>query len=197
MKEFWNERYGKSLYIYGKAPNVFFAHELNKLPKGTLLLPGEGEGRNAVYAAYKGWKVTAFDYSEEAKKKALNLAQSYDVEIDYQLMEVSDFTVTRKYDAVALIFTHFGGEERRILFEKLENSLVPGGHLIMEVFSKNQLGRESGGPQDIELLYSRDEVAALFPNLNFNILEEAKVDLDEGFHHQGEAAVIRGVAVRK
>lgn len=194
MKEFWNERYGKSLYHYGKAPNVFFASQLNNLPKGKLLLPAEGEGRNAVYAAYKGWKVTAFDFSEEGRKKALDLAKSYDVEIDYQLMQASDFKTSKSYDAIALIFAHFAGEERRQLFENLEKSLVSGGHLIIEVFSKNQLGKDSGGPKDLELLYSRDEVLSLFPNLNFLMLEETRVDLDEGYSHQGEAAVIRGFA---
>ena len=194
MKEFWNERYGKSLYHYGKAPNVFFASQLTNLQKGNLLLPAEGEGRNAVYAAYKGWKVTAFDFSEEGRKKALDLAKSYDVEIDYQLMQAGDFKASKSFDAIALIFAHFAGEERRQLFENLEQSLVSGGHLIMEVFSKNQLGKESGGPKDLELLYSRDEILSLFPNLNFLMLEETKIELDEGYSHQGEAVVIRGFA---
>jgi cyclopropane fatty-acyl-phospholipid synthase-like methyltransferase len=197
MKEFWNERYSKSLYHYGKAPNAFFASYLTRLPKGDLLLPAEGEGRNAVYAAYKGWKVTAFDFSEEGRKKALALAQSYDVEIDYQLMHASDFKAAKTYDAIALIFAHFAGEERKQLFANLEKSLAPGGHLIMEVFSKNQIGKESGGPKDLELLYSRAEIMSLFPNLNFSILEETKVDLDEGYSHQGEAVVIRGFAEKE
>jgi len=194
MKDFWNERYGKSLYHYGKAPNVFFASQLTRLPKGSILLPAEGEGRNAVYAAYKGWKVSAFDFSEEGRKKALELAQSYDVEIDYKLVQASDFKMSETYDAIALIFAHFAGEERKILFKNLEKSLVPGGHLIIEVFSKNQLGKGSGGPKDASLLYSREEILTLFPSLNFSMLEETKIDLDEGYSHQGEAAVIRGFA---
>ena len=64
----------------------------------------------------------------------------------------------------------------------------------MEVFSKNQLGRESGGPKDLDLLYSKDEIKSLFPSLDFVILEETKTMLDEGSFHQGEAAVIRAVA---
>jgi cyclopropane fatty-acyl-phospholipid synthase-like methyltransferase len=197
MKEFWNERFGQSMYIYGKAPNVFFAEQINKLSKGKLLLPAEGEGRNAVYAALKGWDVIAFDFSESGREKALKLASSYEISINYQLLEANDFQANDSFDAIAMVFAHFEGEERTRLFEKLESALNPGGHLIMEVFSKSQLGRESGGPQNLDLLYSKEEIMGLFPNLDFHILEETRTVLDEGAHHQGDAAVIRVLAEKK
>ena len=196
MKEFWNERFAQKIYAYGKAPNVFFAEQINRLQKGKLLLPAEGEGRNAVYAAIKGWNVTAFDYSEEGKKKALDLSREYDVEIDYRIQNADEFSDSEKYDAIALIFAHFEGDERKVLFDKLESCLIPGGHLIMEVFSKNQIERTSGGPKNLELLYSKDEIKTLFPNIDFITLEETKVMLDEG-NHQGEAAVIRVLGVKQ
>lgn len=196
MKNFWDERFEQPMYVYGKAPNDFFAQRLNQLTKGRILLPAEGEGRNAVYAAIKGWGVTAFDYSEEGRKKALALANAYDVEIDYQLVKASDFSSDTKFDAVAMIFAHFSGQERIDLCRELENSISKGGHLIMEVFSKSQLGRASGGPKNLDLLYSKEEVKSLFTNIDFLILEETKVMLNEGSHHQGEAAVIRAVGIK-
>lgn len=196
MKNFWNERFEQPMYIYGKAPNVFFAEQLNKLSKGRLLLPAEGEGRNAVYAAIKGWQVTAFDYSEEGKKKALALANTYDVTIDYHLMNAREFTSNVEFDTVAMIFAHFVGKERIDLCLQLQDSMVKGGCLIMEVFSKNQLGRPSGGPKNFDLLYSKDEVKSLFTQIDFSILEETKVILNEGPYHQGEAAVIRAVGIK-
>ncbi len=197
MKEFWNERFGQNIYMYGKAPNVFFTQQLNELQKGNILLPAEGEGRNAVYAAVKGWGVTAFDFSEEGKKKALALAQEYEVNIDYQIQDAVDFKPSMSYDAIGLIYAHFVEEERKILFANLEDCLAPGGRLIIEVFSKSQIDRESGGPKNLDLLYSKDEIEALFPKINFMVLEETKVLLDEGMHHQGDAAVIRAVGVKK
>ncbi len=197
MKEFWNERFGKSQYYYGKAPNIFFAEKLKEIPKGKILLPAEGEGRNAVYATLKGWKVTAFDFSENGRQKALDLAAEYDVEIDYQIHNATDFDATEKYDAIALIFAHFAGEEREILFDKLNSCLAPGGHLIIEVFSKNQLERTSGGPKKLELLYNKNEIKASFPNIDFLVLEERKIMLNEGGSHQGEAVVIRAVGVKQ
>jgi len=194
MKGFWNERYAQPQYTYGKAPNPFFASQLGALSKGKILLPAEGEGRNAVYAAIKGWQVKAFDYSEEGRKKALDLASNYDVTIDYELSEASEFQSDESFDAIAMIYAHFSGEERSNLCRTLEALLAPGGHLIMEVFSKNQLGRESGGPKVPELLYSKEEVREMFPALDFILLEESKIELDEGPFHQGIAAVIRGLA---
>ena len=69
MNSFWNERYSTNEYAYGTEPNEFFKSVLSKLEVGKLLLPGEGEGRNAVYAAKQGWHVTAFDTSIAGKTK--------------------------------------------------------------------------------------------------------------------------------
>jgi hypothetical protein len=54
MKEFWNQRYAEAAFAYGSEPNAFFAEQLSKLEPGKLLLPAEGEGRNAVFAAKNG-----------------------------------------------------------------------------------------------------------------------------------------------
>lgn len=194
MKEFWNERYEQSDYVYGKGANSFFTDQLAKLPTGKLLLPAEGEGRNAVHAALNGWEVTAFDFSEEGKNKALELAKEHDARINYRLLNASDFHAVESYDAIALIFAHFAGEERIQLFKELEKSLAPNGYLIMEVFSKNQLGNKSGGPKDIDLLYSKNEIRQLLPTLIITVLEELNTELHEGAFHQGEADVIRAVA---
>lgn len=197
MKEFWNERYEQEEYLYGRTPNLFFAEQLVKLKKGKLLLPAEGEGRNAVFAARNGWEVTAFDYSEAGKEKAIKLADLNKVDFDYEISEASKFSTEDKFDAIALIYAHFEGRERDILFKKLENALIPHGQLIIEVYSKNQLGRNTGGPKKLELLYSKDEIAALFPNIEFHMLEETLVELDEGEFHKGEGSVIRALGVKK
>lgn len=194
MKEFWNERFGQEEYIYGTSPNIFFAEELKKLSPGKLLLPAEGEGRNAVHAALLGWNVTAFDYSEEGKQKAMKLAKDQSIKINYELKNASEFHANETYDAIALIYAHFAGEERKQLFVEIEKSLSQGGWLIMEVFSKTQLGNQSGGPKSLDLLYHKDEIRQLLPGLSFTLLEETKTELSEGPFHLGEAEVVRAVA---
>ena len=81
MKEFWNERYYENGYAYGEEANIFFKEELLKLKPGNILLPAEGEGRNAVFAAKQGWEVEAFDISDVGKEKAIQLARKNGVNI--------------------------------------------------------------------------------------------------------------------
>ena len=82
MKDFWDERYSATEFVYGKKPNVYLKEKLTKFNPGTILFPAEGEGRNAVFAASLGWKVSAFDTSTEGRKKALRLAKEHKVKIE-------------------------------------------------------------------------------------------------------------------
>jgi len=191
MKETWNERYRQPEYAYGKSANVFLEKQLMLLKPGKILFPAEGEGRNAIFAARHGWQVTAFDFSDEGRKKALSYASSLGISINYELCDVADFKTDQQFDALALIYTHFSSQQRKTLFTRFIQLLKPGGTLIMEVFSKNQLGRSSGGPKDLDLLYSVDEMQKLFPTIRFSHCQEELVVLDEGPYHQGEAVVIR------
>jgi len=69
----WNERYSKEEFAFGKQPNNYLKEQLEKINRGTILFPAEGEGRNAVFAAKLGWTVSAFDISMEGKRKRFNL----------------------------------------------------------------------------------------------------------------------------
>jgi len=192
---FWDERYSIEEYVYGVEPNQFFKQVLDKIPiPGKLLLPGEGEGRNAVYAAKLGWKVDAFDQSINAQKKALKLAKKNEMNINYQITDLTKFyTEKNKYDAAAIIFVHFNSEERSLFHQRIMDSLKQGGKLILESFSKNQFGKSSGGPQDLKMLTTLDEIKNDFKEMSTILLEEKNILLNEGDKHSGEASVIRYV----
>lgn len=85
MKDFWNTRYKEEAYAYGTTPNGFFKENIEKLSVGKILLPAEGESKNAVFAARKGWDVKAFDFSEEAKNKTLKFAQDHEISLNYEI----------------------------------------------------------------------------------------------------------------
>jgi len=99
MKHLWNERFAKEEYAYGKEPNQFFKEEIDKLNPGRLLLFGEGEGRNGIYAAKLGWEVDAVDWSDAAKNKAEKLADDNNVKINYTVADVSDYNPKENYYA--------------------------------------------------------------------------------------------------
>jgi len=195
MKAFWDARYTAEAYAYGHTPNAFFAKQLSAHEPGRLLLPAEGEGRNAVFAAQRGWDVTAFDFSGSGREKALQLAEREKVSLRYELTDVRSFSYPEAaFEAAALIFAHLPPEDRHFLHQKVWQSLAAGGVLWLEAFSKEQLGRASGGPKKPDMLYHPEALAADFPEAAIQQLEVRETELDEGPFHQGKASVVRLIA---
>ena len=199
MKEFWNERYGQEEYAYGTSTNKFFKEQLDSYqPKGNILMPAEGEGRNAVYAAKTGLSVTAFDMSEEARNKAIKLAKANQVELNYLTgtMEQIDLAPD-SFDAVGLVFAHFPAILRESYHTQFCKLLRPGGLIILEGFSKNQLKYPSGGPRNLDMLFSLEEIQNDFKELNLLVLEENEIELNEGRYHIGPASVVRFIGQKR
>lgn len=200
-QEFWNTRYAKPRFVYGTKPNKWFAACLAKLVnKGKILLPAEGEGRNAVYATKEGWQVDALDFSESAREKALQLAEREKVEINsYELGDLSDFPFKiNYYDVIGLIYVHIPSEWRENFHQKMEASIKIGGHIIIEAFDKNQLGKNGGGPKNLDQLYDLEVVKNDFQTIDWlhaEFLSNHK--LKEGDGHNGDASVIRLFGVKK
>lgn len=194
METFWDTRYDTVDFIYGKDPNAFFASRLPKLSRGRLLLPGEGEGRNALFAAKLGWKVEAFDQSVVGRSKAMKMMNGEGVRIDYHVCDLTDFQFREdRYDAAGLIFFHAMPQQRRLLHHGVTSSLKKGGVLIMEAFHTSQLGNQTGGPPVAEMLFDKQILLEDFSSLKTVLIEEVTTHLDEGPFHQGEASLIRYV----
>ena len=203
MNQFWNERYGQTAYAYGEKPNVFFSEQLAQIPVGKALFPAEGEGRNAVYAAKLGWDVTAFDMSDQGKMKAEQLAEKNGVSIDYQVSSAESFHAEpESFDLLALIYAHFPGNSRVENHKRLAQLVKPGGMIILEGFSKENLKLATentgiGGPKDINMLFSVEEIKADFSDFEVILAEEQQIQLKEGLYHNGTGSVIRFVGKKK
>lgn len=198
MKEFWNKRYQTSDYIYGTEPNQFFKQVIKGRKPGGILLPGEGEGRNAIYAAGKGWSVDALDQSEVARNKALHLARMMDVFVRYYVVELEQYNFPKEhYDAVGMIFLHLNPTLRQVVHRKLVQSLKPGGLIFGEFYTKRQIEYQTGGPKDPDMLYSSEILKEDLVGVKFEMMDELVLDLKEGSGHQGESAVLRMVGVKR
>ncbi|AFK04270.1 hypothetical protein Emtol_3137 [Emticicia oligotrophica DSM 17448] len=198
MKEFWDARYNEETFAYGINPNEFFKENIDKLPVGNILLPAEGEGRNAVYAARKGWQVTAFDFSVSAKIKAMKLAEEHGVSIDFKVLDAANFQpeANIKYDVVGLFYAHIPAELRLEFHQKIVQIVKNSGYVIFEAFHKNQLNYLSGGPKDAKMLFSKEELEQEFAGLKFLSIEDKVINLDEGLYHQGQGYVLRMIATK-
>ncbi|MDJ1469104.1 class I SAM-dependent methyltransferase [Cytophagaceae bacterium DM2B3-1] len=195
----WDERYKEQEFAYGKTPNLFFKEWLLKFTSGTILMPADGEGRNGVFAAQQGWKVTSFDQSREGQAKALQLAKENSVSLEYIVGDLELLAFEREsFDAIGLIYAHFSAEKKSRFHKKLDTFLKPGGIIILEAFSKNHIhlvkeNPKVGGPKDVAMLYSQEEILADFQNYELLLLEEEEVILEEGKYHNGKGSVIRFV----
>jgi SAM-dependent methyltransferase len=203
MKQFWNDRYGSHTLAYGHEPNVFFKQELDKLDKGKILLPADGEGRNSVYAAKRGWTSFACDISVKGMEKAQKLAVENEVNLNYSVGDFGDLTYENQFfDTIALVYAHFLSEKKNEYHGLVDRYLKVEGTIILEAFSKNHLKFNSqnpkvGGPKDMEMLYSIEEVKKDFPNYDVLTLEEIETDLNEGEFHIGRGSVVRFVGRKR
>ncbi|MTI33097.1 class I SAM-dependent methyltransferase [Xanthovirga aplysinae] len=199
MKELWNERYKNQEFVYGKDPNLFFKEWLKKFKPGSILMPADGEGRNGVFAARMGWKVTSFDLSVEGRTKAFQLAKEKGVTLDYRVGDFDQLQFEREsFDVVGLVFAHFSAEKKSIFHKKLNDYLKPGGIIIFEAFSKKhlnyyKLNPKVGGRMGKDMLFSEAEIMTDFENYEKIRLQEEEIQLNEGKNHIGRGSVIRFV----
>jgi 2-polyprenyl-3-methyl-5-hydroxy-6-metoxy-1,4-benzoquinol methylase len=203
MKEFWDNRYEAAAFAYGETANNYLTEQLPNFEKGKILFPAEGEGRNAVYAAKLGWDVYAFDLSIEGKKKAEILAAKNNISIHYQVGEFAAITFEENYfDAIALIYAHFSAETKSDYHKQLTKYLKPNGIVIFEAFNKkhleyNSINEKVGGPKDLGMLFSIEEIQNDFSDFEIIELKETEVELKEGLYHNGKGSVIRFVGRKK
>lgn len=211
MSNFWNERFAEPGYKYGTAPNAFLRERWPALharlsPAAPaplrVLVPGDGEGRNGVWLAAQGAQVLAVDSAEVGLQKARALAErSGPEEAARYRTEVADLATWAPepgaWDAVVLIYTHLPGAIRRTAHQRLATGLRPGGVLLLEAFHPQQLGRTSGGPKDVDMLYRLAQLREDFSGLLDETLGwEGETLLDEGPGHQGAGYVTRWMGVR-
>lgn len=198
MSAFWDDKFAGPAFAYGTEPNAFLVSQRHRLERGMEVLSvADGEGRNGVWLAQQGLRVTTVDGSPVAVQKALKLALDRRVNIRAQVADLTDWIwPVSVFDAVAAIYIHFPPEVRRSMHHAMHAALKPGGLLVMEVFHPDQLGRGSGGPPVREMLYDAATLAEDFKGMEILLLEEVETELDEGALHRGAASVTRLVARR-
>jgi SAM-dependent methyltransferase len=197
---FWDQRFAEPGYKYGTEPNAFLMEQAARLTApADVLVPGDGEGRNGVWLARQGHRVTAVDYSPVGLDKARALAKTCGVALTTTLADLGEWAPPpAAFDAVALVFTHLPGAIRQEAHRRLVAGLRPGGWLVLEAFHPLQLAHASGGPKDPDMLYTPEQLDADFDGLLAPVLSwHGEATLSEGPGHQGLAHVTRWVGQRQ
>jgi SAM-dependent methyltransferase len=191
--ERWEKRFSVPDYLFGTEPNAFLKSQAHMLPKsGTALAVADGEGRNGVWLAERGLDVLSIDWSPAALGKAQALARRRGVALRTVQTDVIRWHwPVEQFDVVAAIFIQFlTPDERRHVFAAMRNALKPGGLLLIEGYRPEQLNYKTGGPSQVENLYTRALLEAEFGGLSALQITEHDSMTSEGTGHVGMAALI-------
>ena len=197
--ERWENRFGVPEYAFGKEPNYFLASCKALLPKsGRALAVADGEGRNGVWLAQQGLDVLSIDFSPSAQSKARALAAERGIDIAVEQADVHAWAYPdASFDVVVEIFTQFSSPaDRDLKWAGMRRTLKPGGLLIVQGYTPKQLTYGTGGPKEIENLYTRTMLEDAFRGFDDVRIVEEERELHEGTSHGGMSAVI-GLTARK
>lgn len=199
IDNFWHQRFNQDSYFYGTEPNDFLRENITAFPaKGRILSIGEGEGRNAVFLARKGYEVTAIDGAASGLEKANKLAKKRGVSIETQCIDLNDYVFEANYwDGIIAIFCHLPPLLRQQVHQQVVNALKSNGIFLLEAYSPKQLELKTGGPSNVDLLYTTDVLQQDLKGLNFLLLKETQRTITEGEGHNGLSAVTQVVAKKQ
>jgi len=165
----WDERYSGTEFEWTTRPNQFVAAELADLPPGRALDLAAGEGRNTVWLAGRGWRVTAVDFSRVGldKGRKLSAARGVDeAQVDWIVADLRDYEPERDaYDLALIAYLQVSPALRATVLARAAAALAPAGTAFVVGHDLANLTEGVGGPQDPDVLYTPEAVRAELPGL--------------------------------
>ncbi len=193
----WDDRFSIDDYLFGKEPaKALLKLENYLVPNGETFVVADGEGRNSVYLASKGYKVTASDSSKVANEKAQELALSRSVKVNYRVEDFFDIDWSEKqYDnVVGICFQFVPPQKINEALLGLRAATKKGGILLIHGYTPDQIELGTGGPKDVSLMYTKKTFTNVFKDDEIIVNEEYRANLSEGVGHNGTSAMIDFVA---
>jgi len=191
--ERWEDRYRVPDYVFGTEPNYFLVSCKALLPRsGKALAVADGEGRNGIWLAEQGLEVLSLDFSPSAQEKARALAKQRGVTLTIAQADVHTWDYPEAaFDVVVEIFTQFSTpDERAKKWAGMRKALKRGGLLIIQGYTPKQLQYGTGGPKQVENLYTRAMLEEAFRDFRDMKIVEEEIEIYEGTSHGGMSAVI-------
>ncbi|CUH66724.1 tellurite resistance protein TehB [Thalassovita gelatinovora] len=193
----WEKRFAATDdYVFGTEPAQFLTEHTDYLvADATALSVADGEGRNSVWMAQQGLRVTALEFAPSAIAKAQNLAEARNVSVDFRRTDVLRYDWPQTYDLVFGIFIQFvGPDERHKLFEGIKQAVKPGGLVLLHGYTPKQLEHGTGGPPFAENMYTDAILRAAFAGWGILECRAYEREVQEGRGHSGQSALIDFVA---
>ncbi len=192
-REDWDRRYEGSELLWTAEPNRFLVEEVQALTPARALDLGSGEGRNAVWLAEQGWRVTAVDFSQVGLAKAQRLAARRGVSVEWVLADVAEWQPASTFDLVVVAYLQVPAALRRRVWPRAAGAVAPGGTLLVIAHHPDNLYAGWGGPRSLEVLYGPDEVVGALTG--FTVARADRVERPVTVE-SGEEAVALDLLVR-
>lgn len=195
--EMWDNRFNRKEYLYGKKANDFLKSNYQHIPQGNVLCIGEGEGRNSVFLAGKGYNVTALDYSLIGLKKTEKLAKENKVDIRLIHTDITYYEFEENYwQGIVSIFCHLDVSNREKVHNRCVRALAHRGVFLLEGYSHKQLKYATGGPKRSDLLFGLKKIRQELSGLSFPVSREITKELYEGTLPKGKSSVIQVIGIK-
>jgi len=187
---YWDQRYEAVEELWPRAPNVFLAELAAGLAPGRAIDLGAGEGRNAIWLAKRGWRVTALDVSAVALGRAAQRAAEEGVDLDCVEADWREYRPGAPLELAIISFMHPEPGERPSMFERAGEALAPGGHLFVTGVDLADHGRR--GPPDAERLHTPQRLRRALRGFDLLRCESVAHETED---RQGRRSVVDVVAI--
>jgi len=158
-REAWNRCYADRELVWTSEPNRFLVAEAAGLEAGRALDVACGEGRNTVWLAECGWRVSGVDFSEVGLEKARALARARGVQAEWVVADLLAYTPEpRAFDLVLVFYLQVPAAERRPIVRAAAGAVAAGGAFLLVGHDSRNLELGHGGPQDPAVLYTAGDV---------------------------------------
>ncbi|MEI3612960.1 class I SAM-dependent methyltransferase [Pseudogracilibacillus sp. SO30301A] len=197
-QEKWNKQFSENQFTYGKTANAFIQEKSSLFaPHSQIACFAEGEGRNAVYLAKQGHTVTSYDLSSVGLEHTKVLAKENDVTIETVEADLTKIKLERqKYDNAMMIFGHVTDKTQEYFIKNMINAIKPCGLFIFEVYSKEQIKYNTGGPGKEQFLYDPKRILTWIEPYTCLHFYYGEANREEGYRHTGIGHVIQ-VVIKK
>ena len=175
----WDEKYRTHDHVWSMEPNIFVADRIRPTTSGVGVDLAGGEGRNSIWLASQGWKMTCVDFSAQAISKGR--ARSGDVE--FVVADVLEWEPDGEVDLVLMAYLHLEEADFWKVVERGAAWLAPGGELFMIGHDVSNMDEGYGGPTRAEVLWDLDEILDKLPGLTVIEAQVVRrpVDTDHGY----------------
>jgi SAM-dependent methyltransferase len=193
IRERWNRRYAAGDRHASPEPNQFLVAEVSGMTPGRALDLACGAGRNAVWLAERGWRVTAVDFSDAGLALARELARARGVAVDWIEADVLGWVPARRaYDLVGMLYLQLPASERRSVLRRAVDAVAPGGTLLVVGHDLVNLTEGWGGPSQADVLFTPDDIVAEIDDLTVEKAGRVRRSVEDGDgRHEAIDALVR------